>query len=520
MKHIKSGSLKAIFLSAFLLAAPSLFAADFSVRLLPCYDFGLGSSFNNVFSGNASLDLSAFTVRSRDEIKLSLQGGTVFMLAQGIDPVNFYNVGGALSYSLRIADRFGISLEGDGGLWLLPQDEQTNLNGASGPYFGGRLTADYYISPVFKAGIFGGYQNYFYKPKPFLHSIQAGISFSINITKGLFKTTGIKNLDFETQPLFPIFYAHYDTNSFGTISFTNIEKNAITDVEVSVFIEQFMSVPKVVATYEKIQPGEDFSADLTAFLNESIMNQMQKQMTDAQVTITYKSLGQSNQYEERFFLQTLTRNSMSWEDDRRAAAFVSAKDGAVQRFARQITLALKDKPSDKGSYSYASAIFDVLKAYGINYVVDPTSVFSTSDTVAVDFLQFPYQTLLYHGGDCDDLSILNCSLFEALGIQTAFITIPGHIYMAYDSGLAENQADRVYGKGKYIVQDGNVWIPVEIIVPQDSFELALKLGMREWNKYSDDHNLIPIHEAWTEFKPVTVPESDVSVQFPKDALKK
>ena len=520
MKHIKSASLKAIFLSAFLLGASSLFAADFSVRLLPCYDFGLDSSFNNVFSGNVSLDLSPFTVRSRDEIKISLQGGSVFLLAQGLDPVNFYNVGGALSYSLRVADRFGISLEGNGGLWILPQDKENSLNGASGPYFGGRITADYYISPVFKAGIFGGYQNYFYKPKPFLHSVQAGISFSVNITKGLFKTTGIKNLDFETQPLFPIFYAHYDTNSFGTISFTNIEKNAITDVEVSVFIEQFMSVPKVVATYEKNQPGEDFSADLTAFLNESIMNQMQKQMTDAQVTITYKSLGQSNQYEERFFLQTLTRNSMSWEDDRRAAAFVSAKDGAVQRFARQITLALKDKPSDKGSYSYASAIFDVLKAYGINYVVDPTSVFSTSDTVAVDFLQFPYQTLLYHGGDCDDLSILNCSLFEALGVQTAFITIPGHIYMAYDSGLAENQADRVYGKGKYIVQDGKVWIPVEITVPQDSFELALKLGMREWNKYSDDHNLIPIHEAWTEFKPVTVPESDVSVQFPKDALKK
>ncbi len=442
------------------------------------------------------------------------------MLAQGLDPVNFYNVGGALSYSLRVADRFGISLEGNGGLWILPQDKENSLNGASGPYFGGRLTADYYISPVFKAGIFGGYQNYFYKPKPFLNSIQAGISFSVNITKGLFKTNGIKTLDFETQPLFPIFYAHYDNNSFGTISFTNIEKNAITDVEVSVFIEQFMSVPKVVANYDKIQPGEEFSADFTAFLNESIMNQMQKQMTDAQVTITYKSLGQANQYEERFFLQTLTRNSMSWEDDRRAAAFVSAKDGAVQRFARQITLALKDKPSTTGSYPYASAIFDVLKAYGINYVVDPTSVFSTSDTVAVDFLQFPYQTLLYHGGDCDDLSILNCSLFEALGVQTAFITIPGHIYMAYDSGLSEAQADKVYGKGKYIVQDEKVWIPLEITVPQDSFELALKLGMREWNKYSDDHNLIPIHDAWTEFKPVTVPESDVSVQFPKDALKK
>lgn len=47
----------------------------------------------------------------------------------------------------------------------------------------------------------------------------------------------------------------------------------------------------------------------------------------------------------------------------------------------------------------------------------------------------------------------------------------------------------------------------------------IRIGIREWNKYSDDHNLIPIHEACAEFKPVTVPESDVSVQFPKDALK-
>ena len=84
-----------------------------------------------------------------------------------------------------------------------------------------------------------------------------------------------------------------------------------------------------------------------------------------------------------------------------AAAFVSAKDGAVQRFSRQISLALKDKIETAPSANrlYAKAIFDVLKAYGINYVVDPTSVFSTSDTVAVDFLQLPYQTLLYHGGD-------------------------------------------------------------------------------------------------------------------------
>lgn len=521
MKSIKTFSLATAFLVLLTFTQPSLPAADFSLRLMPSYDFALDSSFKNVFSGVVSLDFSPLTVRSRDEIYISLQASPVFLMAPNVDVVNIYNVAAALGYSFRINDRFSVAAEAIGGLWTLPEDTKRNLSSTSGLSYGFRLCGDYYISPVFKAGLFAGCQNYYYKPKSFLQSVQVGAGVTINLKRLLSKSEGIKTQAFETTPLFPIFYARYDSNRFGTVLFTNIEKNDITDVEISVFIEQFMSVPKVVAAIERIKPGEEFEADLTAFLNESIMNQMQNQLTDALVTVSYKSLGQHNTFETRYFLQTLTRNSMSWEDDRQAAAFVSAKDGAIQRFARQITLALRDKveSAESPNYLYARAIFEVLKKYGINYVVDPTSAFSTSDTISVDFLQFPYQTLLYHGGDCDDLSILNCSLFEALGIQTAFITIPGHIYMAYDSGLTASQADRLYGKGKYIVQNNKVWIPFEITVPQDSFELGLKLGLRQWNKYSEDHNLIPIHEAWQEFKPVTVPESDVSVQFPKEALK-
>ena len=521
MKKIKTLCFALAFLFAAFSKPSVLNAADFSVRLMPAYEFALDSKFENVFSGTLALDFNTFTVRSRDDIYLSLQASPVMLLASNVEPILIYNFGAGLGYNLRLADRFSIALEGFGGIWMIPEDTERNLKSTSGPSFGGRVSANYYISPALKAGIFGGYQNYYYTPKPFLQSVQAGIGITLNLTKSLFKKDVVAMQDSETQPLFPVFYAHYDNSSFGTVSFTNLEKNSLTAVEVSVFIEQFMSVPKVVGTFDKVKPGEEFSVDLTAFLNESIMNQMQKQLTDAVVTVAYKNLGQSGKYENRFFLQTLTRNSMSWEDDRRAAAFVSAKDGAVQRFSRQIMLALRNKIDSAPSANrlYANAVFDVLKAYGINYVIDPTSVFSTSDTVAVDFLQFPYQTLLYHGGDCDDLSILNCSLFEALGIQTAFITIPGHIYMAFDSGLSTSQADMIYGKNKYIVQDGKVWIPYEITVPQDSFELGLKLGIRQWNKYPDEHNLIPIHDAWEEFKPVTVPESDVSLQFPKDALK-
>ena len=523
MKYLKAPSLKKLFCAALIsiFTIGTAAAADFSVRLMPTYDIALNSRFENVLGGTVSLDLSTDLFGSRNEIYFSAQATPLFLLATNIDPISLYSFGGAVGLNFRFTDRISLSAEGFGGIWMLPENTTKQLAGASGPSFGGRVSFNYYISPFLRAGIFGGYQHLMYKPKPFLQGIEAGIGISLNLTKSLFKSDVIAIQEIETAPLFPIFYAHYDNNSFGAVTFTNIEKNDLTDVEVSVFIEQFMSVPKVIASYDRIKPGEEFTADLTAFLNESIINQMQKQLSDAVITVTCKNLGQTSTFENRFFLQTLTRNSMSWEDDRRAAAFVSAKDGAVQRFSRQIMLALKDKieSAPSANYLYAQSVFKVLKAYGINYVIDPTSVFSTSDTVAVDFLQFPYQTLLYHGGDCDDLSILNCSLFEALGIQTAFITIPGHIFMAYDSGLTAAQADRIYGKGKYIVENDTVWIPYEITVPQDTFELGLKLGIRQWNKYPEEHALIPIHDSWTEFKPVTVPESDVSVQFPKDVLK-
>ena len=49
---------------------------------------------------------------------------------------------------------------------------------------------------------------------------------------------------------------------------------------------------------------------------------------------------------------------------------------------------------------------------------------------ATDFLQFPRETLRYTTGDCDDLSILYCSVMQSLNIDTALITVPGHIYVA------------------------------------------------------------------------------------------
>lgn len=498
----------------------SLFGMEFQARLIPSY---VGQTdFNNteLFQGTLSLDLNTITIRNRDDIYFSLQGTPIIFMPNALDPFLIYDVGGAVGYNYKITDRISAGLEANAGIWIFPEQKKLDLKGISGIMYGVRMDAGYHVTPYFTVSAVAGYKQYLYTPSPFMSKFELGFGLTYNITKGLFTKTAVSIKDAELKPLFPVFYSRYENNSFGTVTLTNAEKNDITDVQVTVYIEQFMTIPNTVATYERIKIGEDFKADLSAFLNENMLNQLQNQLTDAVLTVKYRNLGVATEFSQVISLQTLTRNSMSWEDDRSAAAFVSAKDGAVQRFIRRIQLAMKDKLGNTPNMQYAEAVFKVLKAYGINYVIDPASAFTDNvGTASIDFLQFPYQTLMYHGGDCDDLSILNCSMLEALGVSTAFITIPGHIYMAFDSGVPLDMADARIGKGKYIAQDGKAWIPVEITVPQDSYALALSLGLKQWNKYPEEHVLIPMSKAWEEYKPVSVPSSDITVQFPAEALK-
>ena len=89
MKRIKT-LLLSVFLT-FVFLPFQTYAADFSVRLMPAYEVALESKFENAFSGTLSLDLNAFTVRSRDDIYLSLQASPVMLMAQNVDPVLIYN---------------------------------------------------------------------------------------------------------------------------------------------------------------------------------------------------------------------------------------------------------------------------------------------------------------------------------------------------------------------------------------------------------------------------------------------
>ena len=169
---------------------------------------------------------------------------------------------------------------------------------------------------------------------------------------------------------------------------------------------------------------------------------------------------------------------------------------------------------------YAMGIFDALDQFGINYVKDPTSAFEDNvGTASIDFLQFPYQTLMYRGGDCDDLSILVCSLLESVGIKTAFITIPGHIFMAFDSGFTVEEAQEYFlTLDEFIVDGDKVWVPLEITLTDEGFNKAWHKGAWEWNTAARSGNamLYKMEDSWKIYKPVNVPGAVARFTLPDE----
>jgi hypothetical protein len=210
---------------------------------------------------------------------------------------------------------------------------------------------------------------------------------------------------------------------------------------------------------------------------------------------------------------------MSWDDDRRASSFVSSRDPSAVLFARYVAGIVESRPPAPNSspaqaaknIRYALGLFEALNALGINYIIDPASSYAelSESSSALDSLNYPYQTLYYRGGDCDDLSILFCSLLETLRIDTAFITIPGHIYMAFDSGLSQEEAKTFPFAADLIPWAGRFWAPVEITLPQAGFRAAWKTGAAEWKNAGSEAKIYPLKEAWAVYPPVSVNVSDV-----------
>ena len=148
---------------------------------------------------------------------------------------------------------------------------------------------------------------------------------------------------------------------------------------------------------------------------------------------------------------------------------------SVSQYVTPIDSVVRQAVSSAGSFSTredpgiqeaAREIWDLLNGLRIDYISDPT----------LEYRQYPAEVFMTKKGDCDDLATLYVALLESVGVKTALITHPGHMYAAY--------------------YDSQYIYPVETTMLTSSFDDAYNAGLKEYDEHKNDREVVQIEEEW------------------------
>ncbi len=401
--------------------------------------------------------------------------------------------------------RLQLKLAGYGGMYLGFGLGTMTYN----PFAGGIVDVQYLLSPSLSLGGGASFKNAF----SMYGNVYQGIGIHLGASYHLGAGGGKANLRIEPtlSPVFPLFYSYYDEHPLGSVDLKNNSPSAVQDVSASFFVKEYMEQPKVFYRAPALDRNQAVTVPVQALFERSIFDVTAETKVAGEITVTYKYLGAETTERKPVTVTINNRNAMTWDDDRKAAAFVTATDPDVMLFAKSIAsdAASRSVPSAINSnFRIAMALFQAMGLQGVGYVTDPTTPYGSAlgKEMAIDYLQFPMQTLAYRAGDCDDLSILYSALLEAAGVRTAFITAPGHIYMAFDLGMRPEDARATFTNPQsLIVRENETWIPIEITLVRKGFTEAWRSGAVDWqtNNPKGDAKFMVVRDAWQEYRPVS-----------------
>jgi len=315
--------------------------------------------------------------------------------------------------------------------------------------------------------------------------LKSDLKYSLSYKFG-FGSSYIKIAKANIDNLFTSLYKSYRNSSIGYIKLKNNSKN-ILQVNVSLFIKDFMDAPTTKEI--SIRPNSTFLVPLNAVFSKKIMKT--KDDTPTQAVITYTYVYNKKKVTREIIKQFIMygRNAITWRNRQQIAVFITPKDPIISQYTRKIIQSYGDKKSGflPENVEKAMIIFNTLKVLGITYIKDPNGPFG-KESVSGDFIdniQFPSETLRFKSGDCDDTSVLFASMLESIGINTALIDIPQHVFMMFNTGVLEENKEEVSSNpNDYLIKDGMVWIAIETTMIKDGFFKAWKEAMFEYNKWT------------------------------------
>jgi tetratricopeptide (TPR) repeat protein/sugar lactone lactonase YvrE len=323
--------------------------------------------------------------------------------------------------------------------------------------------------------------------------------------------------DLNLQTVFSAAYKKYLEQPIGTVVLKNVASTDYGNLKLSFQIKEFMDFPSTI-DIASIVGNETRKINIKATFNNRILEVDEDTGVQVEVKLTYLRDGRKD---DIIMTQPMTiygKNAIVWGDPAMVGSFVTPKDDTLRDYVRQV---VNEFQPDVGPLNEklvsAMAYFSSLTVSGTNYIIDPNTPFTELRDDQIDYVQFPRETLRLKSGDCDDLSVLISAGLENLGIKTAFLEVPGHLFMMFDTGLAAKDSGLISQDSSLLaIRNGNVWIPIEATMVNTSFTEAWAEGARKYQAALADNNLgiIDLRKAWKRYQPVTLRKASYSIPLP------
>jgi tetratricopeptide (TPR) repeat protein len=319
------------------------------------------------------------------------------------------------------------------------------------------------------------------------------------------------------QKVFSAAYKKYQDQPIGSVKLQNVSATDYGNLKLSFQIKEFMDFPAAV-DIPVIKGGEIQEIPIKATFNNRILEVDEDTGVQVEVKLTYLRDGQKDDISLTQPMTIYGKNAIIWGDSSMVGSFVTPKDDTLRDYVRQLINRFQPDPGPlNDKLVLAMVYFSGLTAAGTNYIIDPNTPFTELRDDQIDYVQFPRETLRLKSGDCDDLSVLISAGLENLGIRTAFIEIPGHLFLMFDTGVPAEDAGLIsQDSSLLVIREGNVWIPLEATMINTSF---IEAWAEAANKYqlalaANELGIIDLQQAWLEYKPVTLRKADYSIELP------
>ncbi len=324
--------------------------------------------------------------------------------------------------------------------------------------------------------------------------------------------------DLNLQRVFSAAYKQYQDKPIGSIKLQNISATDYGNLMLSFQIREFMDFPTQVPV-PTIKGGETLEIPITATFNNRILEVDEDTGVQVEARLSFQRDGQKDAISLTQPMTIYGKNAIVWEEAQMVGSFVTPKDDTLRDFVRQIINRYQPDPGPLNDKLVAAmAFFSSLTAAGINYIVDPNTPFTELRADQIDYVQFPRETLRLKSGDCDDLSVLISAGLENLGIHTALIEVPGHLFLMFDTGLEAADAGLISQDPSLLaLRDGRVWIPLEATMINTSFNEAWAEGARKYQRAlaAGELGIIDLERAWQQYKPVTLQKAGYTIELPE-----